>query len=81
MASEQGEDEVMVFVLCEPGAAVDEIGLIEFLTDRVPKFALPRFIEVMEEFPTTQATYRIQKHKLRERGTGPYTFDRLQTGA
>ncbi len=76
--SEDGEDEVMVYVVCEPGASVDEAGLIEFLIDRVPKFAMPRYVEVIDELPTTQATFRIQKNKLRERGIGPNTFDRLR---
>ncbi len=75
-----GEDEVMAFVVCEPGSSVEAGELIEFLTDRVPKFALPRYVEIIEELPTTQATFRVQKHKLRELGPGPETFDRLKVG-
>ncbi len=78
--SREGEDEVMVFVVSEPGSVVDENMLIDFLVDRVPKFAIPRYVEVIEELPTTQATFRVQKNKLRERGPGPTTFDRLQAG-
>jgi crotonobetaine/carnitine-CoA ligase len=75
--SDVGEDEVMVFVLPEEGQTLDMEELGKFLVERMPKFAVPRFIEVVESFPTTQATFRIQKHKLRERGPGPQTFDRL----
>jgi crotonobetaine/carnitine-CoA ligase len=74
--SEVGEDEVMVFVVCAPGAKFSPPELIEFLVDRMPKFALPRYIEHVEQLPTTQATFRVQKNKLRERGPGPDTFDR-----
>lgn len=77
--SQEGEDEVMVFVAAEFGATVEPEELIEFLVDRVPKFALPRYIEIVETLPTTQATFRTQKHKLRERGPGESTFDRLST--
>ena len=70
----------MVFVVSEPGSVVDESVLIDFLVDRVPKFAIPRYVEVIEELPTTQATFRVQKNKLRERGPGPTTFDRMQSG-
>lgn len=74
-----GEDEVMVFVVAVPDQTVDPAALITFLEGRVPKFALPRYIEVIKQMPATQATFRIQKHKLRERGLGPDTFDRLKT--
>jgi crotonobetaine/carnitine-CoA ligase len=73
-----GEDEVMVFVLPELGTALDPAELAESLVDRVPDFALPRYLEIVDELPTTQATFRVQKRKLRERGPGPSTFDRLQ---
>ena len=76
--SEVGEDEVMVFVVSAPGADCRPAG-----ADRVP--GRPR-AEVRNtalrrdrrELPTTQATFRVQKNKLRERGPGPNTFDRLQ---
>ena len=44
----------------------------------MPKFALPRYVDVVDSFPITQATFRIQKVKLRERGPGPNTYDRLR---
>ena len=77
--SEAGEDEVMVFVVCAPGASIEPRELIEFLTERMPKFAVPRYVEIVDELPTTQATFRVQKNKLRERGRGQNTFDRLAT--
>ena len=79
--SEDGEDEVMVFVVPAPGAQFEPGDLLEFLQDRLPKFAVPRFVELVDELPTTQATFRVQKNKLRERGIGPNTFDRLATPA
>lgn len=76
--SESGEDEVMVFLVPAPGVSIDIAGLIAHLADRVPKFAMPRFFEVLDGFPTTQATFRTQKVVLRDRGRGEQTFDRLQ---
>ncbi len=76
--SEVGEDEVMIFVVAAPGATVDPAELCEFLFDRVPKFALPRYVEILDALPATQATFRVQKNKLRERGVGEHTYDRLQ---
>ncbi len=76
--SEVGEDEVMVFVVPAAGATVDPAELCEFLADRVPKFALPRYVEILESMPSTQATFRVQKNKLRERGVGENTYDRVK---
>jgi crotonobetaine/carnitine-CoA ligase len=78
--SEVAEDEVMVFIVAEPGQPVDPAELIDFLQDRVPKFALPRFVEIVDSLPLTQATFRVQKSKLRDQGPGPNTFDRLKQG-
>ncbi len=75
--SDVGEDEVMIFVVAAAEAVVKAAELCKFLENRMPKFALPRYVELLESLPTTQATFRIQKVQLRERGVGPDTFDRL----
>ena len=79
--SDEGEDEVMVFVVSDMSAPIEPADLIEFLTDRVPRFAVPRYVEIVAELPTTQATFRVQKNKLRERGRSENTFDRLKANA
>ena len=76
--SDEGEDEVMVFVKLEAGVEVDPARLIDLLTPRMPKFRVPRYVDIVDSFPITQATFRIQKVKLRERGPGPTTYDRLR---
>ena len=40
------------------------------------RFMVPRYVELIEAFPKTEATERIIKAKLRERGVGPRTWDR-----
>ncbi len=75
--SEVGEDEVMIFVVAQPDTTLDPAALLGFLGPKVPKFALPRYVEVIDSIPTTQATFRVQKNKLRERGVGESTYDRL----
>jgi crotonobetaine/carnitine-CoA ligase len=72
------EDEVMVFVVPEDGWSIDPGRLLAELEPRVPAFALPRYVEVLRKLPSTQATMRVQKHRLREAGVGPDTYDRLQ---
>jgi hypothetical protein len=47
----------------------------------MPKYMVPRYIEFMSAFPLTEATNRIQKGKLKEKGDGPATWDALKADA
>ena len=78
--SEQGEDEVKVAVVLQPGAKLDPRELIEFLVPRMPRFAIPRYVEVWDALPKTEATARIQKAKIRETGVSADTWDRVEAG-
>ncbi len=78
--SEYGEDEVKVFVIPRDPAGFDAAELIQFLVPRMPDFMVPRFIEVVSEFPRTPSTLRIQKHELRARGNSKGTWDREKAG-
>ncbi|MGW1026762.1 AMP-binding protein [Streptomyces sp. NPDC002577] len=64
--SELGEEEILAVVVPEPG--FDPAGLIDYLKDRVPRFALPAYVRCVDELPRTQATQRVQKSVLREEG-------------
>jgi crotonobetaine/carnitine-CoA ligase len=41
----------------------------------MPYFAVPRYVEFMDQLPKTQ-TDKIQKHKLRDAGITNATWDR-----
>lgn len=73
------EDDVMIQVRRSEGAAVTEYELMEFCIEHLPYFAVPRFLEFVDDFPRTP-TNRVQKYQLRERGVGPATFDRVASG-
>lgn len=73
--SELGEDEVMVAVVLKPDASLDPEELVEFCSQRMAAFMVPRFVEFHEELPKT-ATQRVQKYQLRERGTAD-AWDRM----
>ena len=60
-------DEVKIAVVLNPGEDFDPEELIEFLKTRMPRFAIPRFVEIWDELPKTEATARIQKAKIREK--------------
>jgi acyl-CoA synthetase (AMP-forming)/AMP-acid ligase II len=67
-------DEIMVaVVLSSPNAiAVEELAIL--VHNKLPRFARPRFFEVVEQLPKTK-THKIQKSVLRERGITSSTWD------
>ncbi|MGI9595112.1 MAG: AMP-binding enzyme [Acidimicrobiales bacterium] len=78
--ADEGEDEVKIAVVVEPGADFDPAELISFLVPLMPRFAIPRFVEIWDELPKTEATARIQKAKIRDAGVSDTTWDRVKTG-
>jgi crotonobetaine/carnitine-CoA ligase len=77
--SELGEDEVMAYVVPCPGQKVDPLDLVRFCEPLLAYFAIPRFVEVVAEFPLTE-NGKIRKVVLRERGVGEMTWDREAAG-
>jgi crotonobetaine/carnitine-CoA ligase len=72
--SELIEEEVMVAVVPQPGSEPDASELRAFCAERLPRHAVPRFVELLQELPMT-ATGKIEKYKLRERGVTRATDD------
>jgi crotonobetaine/carnitine-CoA ligase len=78
--SELGEDEVMVAVVLRPGATLDVDALYAFCEERVARFAVPRYVRVVDELPKTPSQ-RVQKFALREAGVTGDTYDRAKAAA
>jgi crotonobetaine/carnitine-CoA ligase len=76
--SEVGEDDVKICVVVKPGQAVSHEDLLRHCLDRMPHFAVPRYIEVVADLPRN-AVGRVLKYALRERGVTPGTWDREQS--
>lgn len=72
--SELGEDEVMAFIIPANGTPVSPEALREHCKSSLPAFAMPRFIEFIDELPLTD-TGKVRKQVLRERGVGVTTWD------
>jgi crotonobetaine/carnitine-CoA ligase len=73
--SELAEDEVMAAIVRRPGSALTERALCEFCRPQLAYFAVPRFIEFVDELPVTE-NGKVQKFKLRDRGVTARTWDR-----
>jgi carnitine-CoA ligase len=73
---ELGEDEVLVGVIPRDPATFDPAELIAFLEPRLPRYMLPRYVQVVTDLPRTEASMRVRKHELRDRGITADTWDR-----
>ena len=62
--SELAEDEVMAAVVARDGEALDPAALVAFCRDRLPRFAIPRYLELVADLPRTE-NGKVQKFRLR----------------
>jgi crotonobetaine/carnitine-CoA ligase len=69
-----GEDDVMVVVELADGATLDPAALHEWLQTALPKFMVPRYIDVAP-LPRNATTQRVKKFELRSRGVTATTWE------
>ena len=72
--SDLTEDDVKVTAVRREGADLTEEQLCRWCLDKLPYFAVPRYIEFRTELPRN-ATGKVLKHQLREEGVLPGTWD------
>lgn len=77
--SEVTEDDVKVSAVLRVGSLLTEEDLCKWSLDRVPYFAVPRYIEFRSELPKNPVG-RIIKYRLREEGVTAATWDRERSG-
>ncbi|CBL44842.1 AMP-dependent synthetase and ligase [gamma proteobacterium HdN1] len=65
--SELAEEDVMVVVQPREGDTVNPEALADFLKDKLPKHAQPRYIRIVNALPKTE-THRVIKHLLKSEG-------------
>jgi crotonobetaine/carnitine-CoA ligase len=73
--SEVNDEDIKVVVQLAVGATLDPEELIAFLAERVPRFMLPRYVEVVAELPRSSSE-KIQKGDLRKDALNARTWDR-----
>jgi crotonobetaine/carnitine-CoA ligase len=79
VASEFSEDDVKACVTLKEGADLAARELMDHCVRNIPYFAVPRYLEIMEDFPRNPVG-RVLKYVLRERGVTPSTWDREAEG-
>ncbi len=73
-----GEQDIMVAVVPVSGRTIDPKAFAAFLRERLPKYAVPSYLEVVGELPKT-GTHRVIKQELKARGVTASTL-RLEDG-
>jgi len=74
-----GEDDLKVTAVLRDDGRVTEEELVQWCLDKVPYFAVPRYVEFRAELPKN-AVQRVLKYQLRAEGVTPSTWDRQSSG-
>jgi len=77
--SKVGEDDVKLTAQLKSGASLSEEDLCAWAIERVPYFAVPRYIEFRKDLPRSPVG-RVLKYELRDQGVTPATWDREASG-
>jgi crotonobetaine/carnitine-CoA ligase len=77
--SPQSEDDVKACIVLAPDAGVDPEALFDHFRDNIPYFAVPRYVEILDELPRN-AVGRVMKHVLRNREPIGEVWDFEQLG-
>ena len=73
---ELGGDDIKIVVVADPAIKPDAAALIAHAQSRLPRFAIPRYVEFVAALPKTE-TNKVRKNVLRAAPLGPATWDRL----
>ncbi|MEV6984768.1 AMP-binding protein [Sphaerisporangium sp. NPDC051017] len=73
--SELSEDDVLVFVVVADGTSLDPAELMAYCREQLPRFMVPRYLDIGTERLPRTPTQKIAKPELRLRGVGPSTWD------
>ena len=68
------EDDIKATIVLHAGATLSAPDLYAWAADRIPRFALPRYIEFRNELPKN-AVGRLLKYQLRDDGVTESTWD------
>jgi crotonobetaine/carnitine-CoA ligase len=71
--SPMGEQDIMICVVPVEGRALAPADLLEFLRGRLPKYAVPSYLDIVPELPKT-GTHRVIKGELKKRGATATTI-------
>ena len=68
--AELGEEDIKAYVQPAESQAPDPAELVAWCEQRLAYFKVPRYVEIVEEFPRTITKQEIARHELRALGVG-----------
>jgi crotonobetaine/carnitine-CoA ligase len=77
--SELSEQEVLAVVVIKEGTEMTPVALLDHCQERLPHFAVPRYVRFTAELPKTPSQ-RVEKYRLRDAGVTADTWDRVAAG-
>lgn len=77
--SDVGEDDIKIVVVLRAAATLDPADLLDFCSERMAYYAVPRYVEFRDEIPKTP-TERPRYADLKASGIGSSTWDREAAG-
>ena len=63
--SEIGEDDVKAFIIAARGEQIDFVALAGWTAERLAAFKVPRFIELVDDFPRSATKREVERAKLK----------------
>lgn len=73
------EQEVRAVLVLAPGHTWDPEAIVRHCAEKLPYYAVPRFLDCVQELPKT-STSKVRKAELRAQGLLPATWDRVAIG-
>ena len=77
--SELTDEEVLAAIVFKEGQPLEPAQILDHCQERLPHFAVPRYVRVVNELPKTPSQ-RVEKYRLREIGVTEDTWDREEHG-
>lgn len=77
--SDLGEDDIMLCLVLKPESQWDPMEFMEYCNNRMPYFAVPRYLRIMDSLPKNMMG-RVTKDDLRREGVTAETWDREAAG-
>lgn len=71
-------EEVKVSILPKENEKIDLSSIVAYCDERMAYFMIPRYLEIVDEIPKTEASQRPRKELLKEINSN--TWDRIQAG-
>lgn len=79
VADAGGEEEVKAVLVLHEGRSVEPVELLDWCVERMPRYAVPRFVELVAELDKTPSG-KVRKQSLRDAGVTTTTWDRESVG-